>query len=182
MIRSHRLTPYAALAFLATLALLAAGCWLGFRDLWLSPDQRGRLLLQRGQTVEAAQAFRDPLWRGVALFRAGDFKGAAQAFAARDTAAAAFDQGNALVMLGQYDEALKRFDRSLVLRPGWPEALRNREIARIRAERRKTEGARPGKPTLGRIRSFSTRPSPAARTRRSRRRPRCRTRRCVRSG
>lgn len=144
MIRSHRLTPYAALAFLATLALLAAGCWLGFRDLWLSPNQRGRLLLQRGQTVEAAQAFRDPLWRGVALFRAGDFKGAAQAFAARDTAAAAFDQGNALVMLGQYDDALKRFDRSLVLRPGWPEALRNREIARIRAERRKTEGGETG--------------------------------------
>lgn len=140
MIRSHRLTPYAALMFLAALALLVAGSWLGFRDLWLSPDQRGRLLLQRGQAAEAAQAFRDPLWRGIALFRAGDFKGAAQAFAARDIAEAAFDQGNALVMLGQYDEALKRFDRSLALRPGWPEALRNREIARIRAERRKTEG------------------------------------------
>lgn len=144
MIRSHRLTSYAALVFLAALALLVAGYWLGFRDLWLTPDQRGRLLLQRDQAAEAAQAFRDPLWRGVALFKAGDFKGAAQAFAARDTAEAAFDQGNALVMLGQYDEALKRFDRSLALRPGWPEALRNREIARIRAERRKTEGGETG--------------------------------------
>lgn len=140
MIRFRQLSPYAAIACLAALAFLVVGYRLGFRELWLTPDQRGRLLLQWNRPAEAAQAFRDPLWRGAALFRAGDFKGAAQAFAARDTAVGAFDQGNALVMLGQYDEALKRFDRALVLRPGWPEAVRNREIARIRAERRKTEG------------------------------------------
>jgi Ca-activated chloride channel family protein len=28
----------------------------------------------------------------------------------------------------------------LALRPGWPDAAKNREIARIRGERRKTEG------------------------------------------
>lgn len=144
MIRSRHLTPYATLALLAALALLVAGHRLGFRDLWLTPDQRGRLLLQWKRPAEAAQAFRDPLWRGVSLFRAGDFKGAAEAFAARDTAEGAFDQGNAQIMLGQYDEALKRFDRALVLRPGWPGALRNREIARIRAERSKTEGGETG--------------------------------------
>lgn len=144
MIRSRHLSPYAVIACLAALSLLVAGYRLGFRDLWLTPDQRGRLLLRWNQPSEAAQAFRDPLWRGVSLFRAGDFKGAAQAFAARDTADAAFDRGNALVMLGQYDEALTRFDRALVLRPGWPEALRNRKIARIRAERRKTEGGETG--------------------------------------
>lgn len=140
MIRSRDLSPYAVIAGLAALALLAAWYQLGFRALWLTPDQRGRLLLAWSRPSEATQAFRDPLWRGVSLFRSGDFKGAAQAFAMRDTAAAAFDQANALIMLGQYDEALKRFDRALVLQPGWPQALRNREIARIRAERRKTEG------------------------------------------
>jgi Ca-activated chloride channel family protein len=140
MMRSRHLSPYAILALFAALALLAAGHQLGFRELWLTSDQRGRLLLHWNRPAEAAQAFRAPLWRGVSLFRAGDFKGAAQAFAARDTADGFFDQGNALVMLGQYDDALKRFDKALTLRPGWPEAVRNREIARIRAERRKTEG------------------------------------------
>lgn len=133
-------SPYAIIAVLAGLALLAAGYHVGWRDLWLTPDQRGRLLMSENRPADAGKAFRDPLWRGVASFRAGDFKGAAQAFAARDTAESAFDQGNALVMLGQYDDALKRYDRALALRPGWPEALGNREIARIRGERRKSEG------------------------------------------
>ena len=65
-------------------------------------------------------------------------------FAARDTAEGAFDQGNALVMLGQYDDALKRYDRALALRPGWAAALNNREIARIRGERKKTQGGETG--------------------------------------
>lgn len=138
MKRAGRLYGLIALAGFA--GLLAAGYRVGWNDLWLRPDQRGRWLMNAGRPAEAAQVFSDPIWRGVALFRAGDFKGAAQAFAARDTANGAFDQGNALVMLGQYDDALKRYDRALALRPGWPEAVKNREIARIRGERRKTEG------------------------------------------
>jgi Ca-activated chloride channel family protein len=131
---------YGLIALVGFAALLGAGYRVGWHDLWLWPDQRGRWLMHADRPAEAAEAFRDPLWRGVALFRAGDFKGAAQAFAARDTAEGAFDQGNALVMLGQYDDALKRYDRALALRPNWPDAVKNREIARIRGERRKTEG------------------------------------------
>jgi Ca-activated chloride channel family protein len=137
-------SPYAIIAFAAVLALLAAGHGAGWRELWLSPDQRGRLLLGEGRPAEAATSFEDPLWRGIALFRAGDFKGAAQAFAARDTAEGAYDQGNALVMLGQYEDAVKRYDRALALRPGWPQALTNREIARVRGERKKLQGGKTG--------------------------------------
>ena len=135
---------YGLIALAAGAALIGAGYRAGWHDLWLRPDQRGRLLMRENRPAEAAQAFRDPLWRGVAHFRAGEFKEAAQAFAARDTAEGAFNQGNALVMLGQYDDAMKRYDRGLALRPGWPEALGNREIARIRGERKKTEGGETG--------------------------------------
>lgn len=144
MTRSRHLSPYAVIACLGALALLVAWHQLGFRDLWLTPDQRGRLLMSGNRPADAAKAFRDPLWRGVALFRAGEFKDAAQSFAARDTAEGAFDQGNALVMLGQYDDAMKRYDRALALRPAWQAALTNREIARIRGERKKLQGGETG--------------------------------------
>lgn len=143
-LRARLSSPYAIIALAAGVALLLAGYRLGWRELWLTPDQRGRLLMKEEHPAEAAKAFSDPFWRGVALFRAGDFKGAAAAFAGTDSAESAFDQGNALVMLGQYEDALKRYDRALALRPGWSAALTNREIARIRGERKKTEGGETG--------------------------------------
>lgn len=132
--------PYEIVALTIAVALVFAAQREGWRNLFLTPDQRGRILLDRSQPAAAADVFRDPLWRGIALFRAGDFKTAAQAFAALDTAESAYDQGNALVMLGQYEDAVKRYDRALALRPGWPDADTNREIARIRTDRKKTEG------------------------------------------
>lgn len=132
--------PYALVGLATVVALLVVGLHAGWRNVLLTPDQRGWLLLGRGENAAAAAAFRAPLWRGVALFRSGDFKGAAQAFAAVDSAEAAFNQGNALVMLGQYDAAIKRYDRALVLRPDWPDAIANRDIASIRGERKKAEG------------------------------------------
>ena len=112
-------------------ATLAGAAWsVGWSQLWLTPDQRGRRLMAQQRYAEAAAAFADPMWRGVAQFRAGDFKAAAQTFGGMDTAEAAYDQGNALVMLGKYDEAIERYDRALALRPGWPDAEANRTLAR----------------------------------------------------
>lgn len=128
-----------------TVAALALGAWhLGWRGLWASPDQRGRWLFERQRYDEAASAFRDPLWRGVALMRAGDFKQAAEVLGGMDTALAAYDQGNALVMLGQYEQAVARYDRALELRPGWADASTNRALAQARAERLKAPGADAG--------------------------------------
>ncbi|HEV7258896.1 MAG TPA: tetratricopeptide repeat protein [Bosea sp. (in: a-proteobacteria)] len=137
---TQRWRPFGIVALVTLGALAVAAQRDGWRNLFLTPDQRGRLLLHRDQPGAAAEAFRDPLWRGIALFRAGDFKAAAPDFAALDTAESAYDQGNALVMLGEYEDAVKRYDRALALRPGWPDATTNREIARIRGERKKLEG------------------------------------------
>jgi Ca-activated chloride channel family protein len=136
----RRWVPYAAVACAVALALAVAAYEQGWRNLFVTPDQRGRLLMHRGEAKEAASAFRDPLWRGVALFRAGDFKGAADLFGSLDTAEGAYDEATALVMLGKYDDAVKRYDQALALRPGWPDAVANREIARIRAERMRLQG------------------------------------------
>ncbi|MBK3802953.1 tetratricopeptide repeat protein [Azospirillum brasilense] len=126
------------------LSLAGATLLLGWKDLWTKPDQRGRWLMERGRYAEAADAFIDPMWRGVALMKAGNFKDAASQFAGIDTADAAYDQGNALVMRGKYDDAVARYDRALALMPGWADAEANRTLARLRADRVRAKGGDDG--------------------------------------
>lgn len=116
---------------------LIAGCT---GDLWFTPDQQGDRLMGRGEFVEAAKSYRDPMRAGVAWYRAGEFKEATRAFGRLKTAEGQFNRGNALVMQGKYTEAMEAYDEALAARPGWPEAEANREIARLRAEMLKQEG------------------------------------------
>lgn len=129
---------------LVAAALAIVGWQVGWNGLWETPDQRGRHLMAEGRYHDAAAAFADPMWAGVARFHAGDFKEAAQLFGGMDTAEAAYDQGNALVMLGKYDDAVARYDRALVLRPGWAAAEANRNLAKLRGERIRQKGADAG--------------------------------------
>jgi hypothetical protein len=93
-----------ALLALLLLALGGALFWAwssagrSFANLWLTPDQQGRYFMAQRRYAEAARRFRDPLWQGVALYRAGQFKEAAAAFARTDAPEAVFDRGNALVI------------------------------------------------------------------------------------
>ena len=103
-----------------------------FARLWLTPDQRARLLLERGDAAGAAALFTDPVWRGVALYRAGDYDGAAAAFELRDTADAQYDRGNALMMRPRgWNDAIPAYDRALQLRPDFMAARENRALALV---------------------------------------------------
>lgn len=113
--------------------LLAAS--LTWADLWRTRDQQAARLYQNEEYREAAKRFEDGTWRGTALFRDGEFERAAAEFGRFDTSEAAYNRGNALVMLGKYAEAIASYDRALELKPGWPDAENNRRIAELRAER-----------------------------------------------
>ena len=122
--------------------LLAVVIW-GFATGELSllrPDQKGYRLFQQGNFQEASDSFVTPFWQGAAYFRAGKFEEAAGLFAGYNTAEAAFNQGNSLVMLGQYEEAVAGYERALEINPGWAEAEANLEIAKSRALGLKKEG------------------------------------------
>ena len=125
---------------LAAAVVIASGCLLSERCALLKPDQKGYRLYLKSQHKEAAATFADPRWRGVALFKQGEFKAAAAIFSGIDTAEGTFNHGNALVMSGQYEDAVARYDRALELQPGWQDAIVNREIAVASAQRLKLEG------------------------------------------
>ena len=137
-------TSMAVVASLVVAALAIGAGQIGWVNLWMTPDQRGRRLMAEQDYRAAAKIFANPMWIGVAHFRAGEFKEAAETFGGLATAAAAFDQGNALVMLGKYDDAVGRYDRALSLRPGWADAEANRTLARLRAEMIRQKGGDAG--------------------------------------
>ncbi len=127
--RRASLAALAALAVLLPILLtvrsgdLSSGHW--FLDLWMTPDQQGRHYFEKGDYKTAAGRFKDPMWKGVALYRAADYQGALNAFALSGTAQSYYDQGNALAQLGKYPEAVKSYEEALKGRPGWKEARDN---------------------------------------------------------
>lgn len=139
--------PVLLLLFLLPLGVQAGS---GAREgLWLTPDQQGQRYFRRGEYVEAAQAFQDPMWQGAAWYRAGEFEKAAQTFARRDTADAHFNQGNAWLMRGKYETASASYERALEKQPDWKEAADNRALAIARAKTVEQKGGDMGDQKIG---------------------------------
>ena len=128
-----------ALATWIIVPILATGHWR-LATFLRTPDQSGYGCFQNGDYDKAAEHFTDPLWKGVALFKQGQFKAAAGLFAGYDTADSVFNHGNALLMQGKYEDAVQRYTRALELRPDWEAATVNLEIALARAKLLKNEG------------------------------------------
>lgn len=99
----------------------------GFLSLWLSPDQLGMFYLYRQQYQKAAASFDDIAWRGVAYYRAENFKAAVEMFSRIQTADGYFNLGNAYAHARHYLLAVKSYDHALQLAPAHAGARKNRE-------------------------------------------------------
>lgn len=126
----------------------------------LTSDQRGYRYFEKGEYKQAAEEFSNMSWKGAALYRGGRFEQAAAAFSGKDSPEALFNQGNSLLMLGKYEDAIEKYERALRLRPGWAPALTNIAIARVRAKALEKKG---GEMTGGKLAAdeyvFSNTPS-----------------------
>ncbi|MDX1756645.1 MAG: VWA domain-containing protein [Marinobacter sp.] len=102
---------------------------LEWDDLWSRPDQRGEALIAEDPEA-AAKRFQDPQWQGSALYRAGDYEAAAQAFAAADSVSAAYNRANALAKAGELEEALAGYESVLERAPDHADARANRDLVK----------------------------------------------------
>jgi len=99
-----------------------------FADLWLTPDQQGRIAFDQGDYATAAQRFADPMWRGVAAYRALDFLTAAQEFRKVETPEGRFALGNAEAQNHAWEKSIAAYDEVLKTQPGHAAAKTNRAI------------------------------------------------------
>ena len=127
-----------AVGLVVAIALLAVAATVKRpADWWLTADQQGDRLMAQGDFSDAADRYDDPTRRGVAYYRDGRFEEAASDFARVDDALSAYNRGNALIMLGKYDDAILSFDRALQFEPQWEAAQENRAVAVARRDKLK---------------------------------------------
>jgi Ca-activated chloride channel family protein len=107
-----------------------------FKDLWMTPDQQGRLAFDRGDYAAAAKLFADPMWRGIAAYRAYDFIEAAQDFSRINTVEGKFALGNAQAQNHAFEKAIAAYDEVLKAQPGNVAAKTNRGIVQAALDAR----------------------------------------------
>ena len=118
--------PLLAVGLMQPQTAQAQGNW--FADLWLTPDQQGRWLLEQGDYREAAARFDDPMWKAVAYYYAQDFRLAAEYFSRVDSVKARFNRANALAQNQDYLLAVRLYDRVLEEQPEHQAAANNRQV------------------------------------------------------
>ena len=117
---------------------------------WLRGDQRGYQALAEGDTATAATLFTDPQWKAAADYKNGDWQRALNGFGApgdsntsRSSRKAQFDtaynKGNALAHLGQYDNAIKEYGVALAISPNDEDASFNKELVETLKEQKQQQ-------------------------------------------
>lgn len=131
MLISIRLMPHlgiiACLILMTGLAPTPAQA-LDLDALWYNRDQRAWQALRHEQFEVAAQLADDPMIKGSALYRAGKYAEAAEAFADVPSAEGHYNRGNALAQSGKIEAARAAYLKALALNPDLEQARRNLEL------------------------------------------------------
>ena len=110
-----------------------------FRDLWLTPDQQGRMAFDRGDYAAAAKLFADPFWRGISAYRAYDFLAAAAAFEHVTTPEGQFALANAQAHNHAFAKAIKAYDEVLKAQPDHAAAKINKAIVQAALQKQERQ-------------------------------------------
>jgi len=97
-------------------------------DLWQRSDQQASESFQQGKHLKAAEKFEDPLWKGSAYYKAGEYQQAIEAFKQENSTEAKYNLGNSYAKLQQFEQAIKSYDEVLTQNPNHQDALKNKKI------------------------------------------------------
>jgi Ca-activated chloride channel family protein len=111
----------------------------GWDDIWLTKDQQAQKQLTEGNAEDAAGLFKDPVWRAVANYRAGEYAGSAEGFAGQGDADNLYNLGNALARLGEFESAVGAYEEVLEIDPDNEDARYNLELLRQAQDQQQSE-------------------------------------------
>ncbi len=87
-------------------------------------------LFTQGSFAEAAEIYTDPSWKGIAMYRSGQWWRAAEAFIRADDAVSLYNLGNTYVKMSFYELALEAYQQALLKQPDFEDADFNAELMR----------------------------------------------------
>ena len=121
-----------------------------YKRLWISADAEANALQKEGKVKEAIATYENRLSVGAIYFQKGDFKKALEIYEQTSSKEAFYNRGNALVMLGKYNDAVENYKLALQADASYIVAKENMAIAIARqAELDKYKGK--GKGTGGQL-------------------------------
>ncbi len=144
--------PLAALAFRRGILVLAVVLLLPiapradalelmdlWHNLWQTPDQQAQELFDNGEAAAAANRFEQPLWKGSAHYSAGNYQKALESFQSVGGTEARYNEGNALVRLGRYEDAINAYEQAIRQSPDHADAIHNKKLTVKLLERQKQQ-------------------------------------------
>ena len=101
---------------------------LSFKDLWLTQDFQAQKYYDLGDFEQAAQLFTDPMHRGIAYYKSGNYKDAIRAFNQDTSAMGAYNLGLAYYKSGDYEAAGLAFGMAVEMNPAVGDAGKNQML------------------------------------------------------
>jgi Ca-activated chloride channel family protein len=120
------------------IALLAIGCAAALTAAWLlprvnrAPDQFTVALrmIDSGQARDAVYLLEDPVWRGIAEYRAERYRRALIEFIQQESVLTLYNLGTAYAHVHEWHGAIAAFERTLRLDPNHADARHNLEVVK----------------------------------------------------
>ncbi|PCE62868.1 vWA domain-containing protein [Sediminicola luteus] len=93
-----------------------------FKNLFLTQDYRAQKAYERGDYALAAQLYTDPLYQGMAYFKAGDLLSAQTAFSQDSTQAGQYNLSLTYLKLGEYHKSAEVLEELVARNPDFSKA------------------------------------------------------------
>ena len=104
----------------------------GLNRLFITSDQLGYHYYEKKEYVKAAETFENISLKGAAYYQDAAFKKAKSMYQNMSSKEGTFNLGNVFVMLGDYDSAIKTYERALKIDPNFKKAQENLVVAKAR--------------------------------------------------